>query len=66
VDFVVAVTTGLLTSQSAIGLITGPISSAAIDNIPVSLIPTFAVPFFIILHAISFIQLKNIRLQRKA
>jgi hypothetical protein len=66
VDFVVSVTTGLLTSQSAIGLITGPISSAAIDNIPVSLIPTFAVPFFIILHAISFIQLKNIRLQRKA
>ncbi|MDA0656023.1 MAG: hypothetical protein O2912_06415 [Proteobacteria bacterium] len=66
VDFVVAVATGLLTSQSAIGLMVGPISSAAIDNIPVSLIPTFGVPFFIILHTISFIQLKRLRLQRQA
>jgi hypothetical protein len=58
VDFVAAVGTGVLTSQ-AIGLLPGEPPQTLMAQLPLSLIPTFAVPVWIILHLVSLAQLRE-------
>ncbi len=65
-DFVGAVGTGVLTSDTALGLLAGENADqwASMGSMPLSLIPTFAVPMWTILHLISLLQLRE--LARKA
>lgn len=57
VDFVVAVGTGLLTSRGPLGVLVGDIVTDPVLSLPVSLIPTFAVPLWTIIHIMSLLQL---------
>jgi hypothetical protein len=61
-DFVGAFATGILTSNSSLGLLAGGKAEqwAPMDSMPLSLIPTFAVPLWIILHLISLLQLREL------
>jgi hypothetical protein len=59
VDFVFAIGTGVLTSNTAIGILTDGSPRIELGALPMSLIPTFAVPFWIILHVISLIQVRR-------
>ena len=58
-DFVGALGAGILTSNSAFGFLAGGVSSGMMNQLPLILIPAFAVPFFIIVHVISLIQLRR-------
>lgn len=49
-DLVVAVSSGVLHSPTSAGLLAGPITTAVMGNLPLSLIPTFLVPLALILH----------------
>lgn len=49
-DLLVAVSLGILTSRSTLGLLAGTTSSALVVAFPLSLIPTFLVPAYLILH----------------
>ncbi len=60
-DFAGAVATGLLTSGTAIGIFAGAVNSDAVAVLPLSLLPGFGVPLFIIMHAISLLQLRALR-----
>lgn len=54
VDLVTAVTFGVLHSPTALGVLAEPNSDTALlSHLPMSLIPTFAVPALLALHAIS-------------
>jgi hypothetical protein len=58
-DFVFAVGTGVLTSNTSLGVLadhTLP-ARANLAAFPLSLVPTFLVPLYIILHAIALLQL---------
>jgi hypothetical protein len=59
VDFVVAVGTGVLTSNTALGSFASGTARADMGALPLSLIPTFAVPMWIIFHVISLLQLRS-------
>jgi hypothetical protein len=61
-DFAGAFATGILTSNSSLGLLAGEKVEqwASMDSMPLSLIPTFAVPLWIILHLISLLQLREL------
>jgi hypothetical protein len=61
VDFAVAIATGVLSSNSALGFFAGDAPRASMGLLPLSLIPSFAVPLWIIFHMISLIQLRRIR-----
>lgn len=50
-DFALAITTGIL-SRNAIDGLVGHVTSAAMGQLPLVLIPTIAVPAFVILHLI--------------
>ena len=65
-DFAGALGTGLLTSGSAFGFFAGDVTSAMMNELPLILIPTFAVPFFIIAHLISLIQLRRLGAEERA
>ena len=52
-DLLVAVSLGILTSRSTLGLLAGTTSSALVVAFPLSLIPTFLVPAYLILHLIA-------------
>jgi hypothetical protein len=60
-DFAVAVATGVLTSPSALGIFAGPHATqyANLGALPLSLVPTFLVPAYIILHAVALLQLAH-------
>ena len=60
VDFVGAGVTGVLTSNSAIGVLRDASAGASMGLLPLSLIPTFAVPLWIIAHIISLLQLQQL------
>ena len=62
-DFVVAFATGILTSNSDLGPFAGERADhwASMGSMPLSLIPTFAVPLWTILHLISLLQLRELR-----
>ena len=55
-DLVMAVSLGILTSRSSLGILAGTTTSAAVVAFPLSLIPTFLVPFYFILHLITLDQ----------
>jgi hypothetical protein len=52
-DLVLAVTLGVLASASPLGVLATGITTAAMGAWPLSMIPTFFVPLFIILHVIA-------------
>jgi hypothetical protein len=58
-DFVGAITTGVLTSNSSLGFFAPATPMASMAMLPLSLIPTFAVPLWIIIHAASLLQLRQ-------
>lgn len=60
-DFAGAVGTALLTSGTAFGIVAASVDSDAMAVLPMSLLPGFAVPLFIIMHAISLLQLRALR-----
>ncbi len=55
-DFVVAVTTGIMARNSMPGLV-DEVTTSAMGQLPLVLIPTIAVPSFIILHLIVLMQI---------
>jgi hypothetical protein len=59
IDFVGAIGGGVLSGRSPIGILRGDVSTDIMQTLPLSLIPTFAVPFWIVLHIISLIQLRK-------
>lgn len=55
VDLLSAITVGLLYSESAVGVLhTATSNTALMVTFPVSLIPTFFVPLFLLVHALTF------------
>ena len=55
VDLVSAITMGVLFSESAIGVLhTATSNTRLLATFPVSLIPTFFVPLFLLVHALTF------------
>lgn len=58
-DFVGAVGGGVLSGSSPIGILRGDVTTDILLELPLSMIPTFAVPFWIVLHIISLIKLRN-------
>jgi hypothetical protein len=60
-DLIVAVTTGVLSSPSKIGILAGGVSTQVMGMLPMSLIPTFAVPLFFILHIICIAQVRKLK-----
>jgi hypothetical protein len=55
-DLVTAVSLGVLASASPAGLLAGDVSTRLMGQFPLSLIPAFFVPLFLILHLISLIR----------
>jgi hypothetical protein len=55
-DLVLAVSLGVFSSATPIGLLAGDVSTRLMGIFPLSLIPTFLVPLFVIFHLISLIQ----------
>jgi hypothetical protein len=60
-DLVVAVTMGVLCSPSPIGILAHGITTRAMGQLPMSLIPTFAVPLLVILEIICIAQARGSR-----
>jgi hypothetical protein len=58
VDFVVAVGTGVLASSTSLGIVAHGVTRASLGALPLSLVPTFAVPLWTIFHIISLLQLR--------
>ena len=56
VDFVGAVGTGALSSDPSFGFVAASAGRASLAELPLSLVPTFAVPLWTIFHVISLIQ----------
>ena len=60
-DFIVATTLGILSSQSSsFGLLAQGVTIRPITILPLSLIPTFAVPLFTILHLIAIMRIRSL------
>jgi len=58
-DFVGAIGSGVLSGNSPLGLLRGEVTTDVMQVLPLSLIPTFAVPFWIVIHIISLLQLRR-------
>lgn len=58
-DLVTAVTLGVTSSSGPLRLFEGPVSADAMSTLPLSLIPTFAVPLLLIFHFISIAQARR-------
>jgi hypothetical protein len=59
IDFVGAIGGGVLSGESPLGLLRGPVSPDVMLRLPLSLIPTFGVPVWTILHIISLLQVRR-------
>lgn len=59
IDFVVAVSMGVLTRTGEIFHIGGAAGSEIMGAFPLALIPGFAVPFYVLTHLIIFLQLRH-------
>ena len=57
VDFIGAIGTGVLSSNNSIGLVAGGATRVSLGSLPLSLIPTFAVPLWTLFHIVSLLQL---------
>jgi hypothetical protein len=55
-DLVLAVTLGVLSSATPVGVLAGDVTTRLMGQFPLSLIPTFFVPLLLILHLISLIR----------
>jgi hypothetical protein len=53
IDLITAVTLGILASGTSVGLLSGEVTTRVMGLFPMSLIPTFFVPLFMIFHLIS-------------
>jgi hypothetical protein len=60
-DFVGAIGTGALSSGSSIGLVGDGAAHVSLGSLPLSLIPTFAVPLWTIFHIVSLLQLARMK-----
>jgi len=60
VDFVGAIGTGALSSNSSIGIVADSAARVSMGSLPLSLIPTFAVPLWTIFHIVSLLQLARL------
>jgi hypothetical protein len=58
-DFVGAIGSGLLTGNNPLGVFREDVTTAVLQELPLSIIPTFAVPAWIIVHVISLLKIKN-------
>jgi hypothetical protein len=55
VDLVAAVTLGVLYSDSAVGLLTRDVDTTIMAGLPMSIVPTFFVPFLLVVHILSLV-----------
>jgi hypothetical protein len=60
-DFAGAITTGVLTSNSSLGVFAPTTPMPSMGMMPLSLIPSFMVPLWIIIHCASLLQLRQTR-----
>ena len=58
VDLVMAVTLGILSSDSPVGILAGEVTTRPMGQFPLSLIPTFFVPVLLIFHLIALAQIR--------
>src|SRR4030095_196693 len=58
-DFVGAIGGGAAAGNSPMGILRGEVATDIMQRLPLSLIPTFAVPFWIVLHVISLIKVRK-------
>jgi hypothetical protein len=58
-DLVVALTLGVLYSPSPLGILAHGVTTRAMGQLPMTLIPTFAVPLLVILHIICIVQARQ-------
>ena len=58
-DFVGAIGSGILAGDNPIGVLRGPISTAIMQRLPLSVIPTFGVPAWILVHWVSLLKVKR-------
>ncbi|OAI46556.1 hypothetical protein AYO44_11250 [Planctomycetaceae bacterium SCGC AG-212-F19] len=56
-DLVVAVSLGILSSATPVGVLADDVTTRLMGQFPLSLVPTFFVPLFFILHLISLIRI---------
>jgi hypothetical protein len=64
-DLLSAITVGLLYSQSALGVLSTPTSSTVLMvTFPISIIPTFFVPLFLLMHTLTFKRIAEMRESR--
>src|SRR5262249_44043147 len=59
VDLVLAVSLGVLSSATPVGILAEDVSTGLMSRFPLSLIPTFFVPLFLILHLIALIRVRT-------
>ena len=60
VDLAIAVTTGVLSSNANFGILArGEVTTRLLSQLPMSLVPTFLVPLFVILHLICLAQARS-------
>jgi hypothetical protein len=59
-DFIGAIGGGVLSGDSPIGILRGDVTANIMQQLPLSMIPTFAVPFWIILHIVSLIKVRKL------
>jgi hypothetical protein len=60
-DFVGAIGGGVLSGRSPLGMLRGDVTTDIMQELPLSMIPMFAVPFWIVLQIISLIKLRNLQ-----
>jgi hypothetical protein len=60
VDLVSAITLGILYSPSSFGVLRTDVSTGLMTTFPINLIPTFFVPLFMLLHALSLARSREI------
>jgi len=58
-DFVGAIGSGILAGDNPIGVLRGPITTEIMQRLPLSIIPTFGVPAWILVHWISLLKIKR-------
>ena len=58
-DLVTAIASGVLSGSSPIGVLHGPVATDIMQQLPLSIIPTFAVPAWVIMHVISLMKLRR-------
>jgi len=62
-DLITAVSLGVLSSATPLGILAGEATTEVMGQFPLSLIPTFLVPLFLIFHLISLRQIRALNMQ---